>query len=655
MTACKWTTLRGGFAHPSPRHRTCSVSYSVATRHRGMSFLTRPANRARLEACTQAFVNHASPQFIHDGVWDRERVNGYLEQHTAFLRYLLLVTYQTGGQPPRGPEILSIKVCNTPATIRNIFVYEGLICTLIQYNKGQGDNTNPFYVVRFLPALVSQLLYQYLVFIRPFVEHLLAKSHLCGPVQPQYPWPTYHGFDIEPKLTVDEEEDEEDNDDGEIADKEMVYSAEQQGFWNTSSLTNILAESSVDSQLSMTLRVNICRQIVIGIAKEHLRSRRLPSSIKLRNRQLAQAFQGSLLEKLFAWQAGHSLVEDMKTYGLNGAYPTQLQPILIQLYRSLSIMYHDWLGVGRIEESELEETLSPTQSLVEHQQFDSESLPLQEGTQSLLASRSAPPTQQPPRNPIPLDLSIPQHLVSLPSSQSVPPTPQSSPNPIPVGSPMLAITSHTPAPSVPRRRKRSRLPLPSSSPPGLVSPADKIVGSMETILESPVAQKRVLRSQTSLQSLIPIDWSFAVIINTTSSSLANSQTRDDSPGDETGSDDSSFSTYRELEDKPSTKRQQQVDNSLDDEGTLDDSSFTTDSQVEAEPGPKRQRKALLVSSILADARGQSPRRLAKKQLSNDQHAKQYIVCNRQPLQELSTHHNRAYQGRQISGKPRNQH
>lgn len=328
----------------------------VSCREPGLSFLTLPANRARLEACTQSFTQDAIQHFVQDGQWDQGRVKDYLAQHTAFLRYLLLVLYQSGGQPPRGPELLSIKVCNTQSSLRNIYIYNGLLCSIVQYNKGRGERKEAFFVVRFFPRAVSQILYQYLVYIRPFIRHLLASSRLPGPVQPQYLWPTYHGLSIEPVLDLEENDDDDDNnkalEEEAIASKEAISSAENQGFWTTASLSKILIESSMESQLSMTLKVGICRHIIIGIAKEHLLGNSLPSSAQSQNKFIRKAFNNDLSRKFLAWQAGHSVFEDMKTYGLNGMYPTKLQPVIIEFYHAASLAYHNFLGIGEKEESQ---------------------------------------------------------------------------------------------------------------------------------------------------------------------------------------------------------------------------------------------------------------------------------------------------------------
>ena len=112
---------------------------------------------------------------------------------------------------------------------------------MIQYNKGAGGALIPFYVARDLPAPVGRILYEYLVYIRPFVRHLQAEHDLLAPEQPHYLWPAYRRPDADPTLDMDRPDDEEEEDeDGhgsgeeeEEADKEQreaISSDKRQGF-----------------------------------------------------------------------------------------------------------------------------------------------------------------------------------------------------------------------------------------------------------------------------------------------------------------------------------------------------------------------------------------------------------------------------------------
>ena len=114
------------------------LAESISNRTPRTSFLNLPSNRRRLEACTQAFIQRVYPGKADDS-WTRRRASAYLVACYEFQRTLLLIVYTTSGQPPRGPEILSIKVCNTESTPRNIFISHGRLCLVTQYNKSRPD------------------------------------------------------------------------------------------------------------------------------------------------------------------------------------------------------------------------------------------------------------------------------------------------------------------------------------------------------------------------------------------------------------------------------------------------------------------------------------------------------------------------------------
>jgi hypothetical protein len=118
------------------------------------------------------------------------------------------------------------------------------MCILIRYNKSGKGTTGgliPFYVARYLPAVVGQILYEYLVYIRPFIRYLQAQHGFAAAKQPHYLWLTYcqsaagivRGMG---ELDDDEEvpdKTKEPKDIGEMGQREAISSKENQGFWLT--------------------------------------------------------------------------------------------------------------------------------------------------------------------------------------------------------------------------------------------------------------------------------------------------------------------------------------------------------------------------------------------------------------------------------------
>ena len=110
------------------------------------------------------------------------------------------------------------------------------------------------------------------------------------------------------------------------------------------------------------------RQVTIGIGKKHLLLEGVAKGKRVTETPIMAA-----MHKVFAWQAGHSIDQEMDSYGLNGAYPTRLQPLLFDLYLGVSVAWHHWLGLdleepvkvvgkGRTQGFQVEGLLTPPSS-----------------------------------------------------------------------------------------------------------------------------------------------------------------------------------------------------------------------------------------------------------------------------------------------------
>ncbi|RBA11787.1 hypothetical protein FPRO05_14224 [Fusarium proliferatum] len=79
------------------------------------------------------------------------------------------------------------------------------------------------------------------------------------------------------------------------------------------------------------------RQICIGITEKHVRE--VYQSFNRFDDRSADARRNVA----FAWQSGHRPLQRASTYGLDGAFPTKLQPQLLELYRWASSRWHEFL------------------------------------------------------------------------------------------------------------------------------------------------------------------------------------------------------------------------------------------------------------------------------------------------------------------------
>lgn len=74
-----------------------------------------------------------------------------------------------GGQPARGPEILTIRHSNTAeGGHRNIFLEDRLMVFVTRYYKGYTLSGDVKIIYRYLPRDMGELLVQYLWLVLPF-------------------------------------------------------------------------------------------------------------------------------------------------------------------------------------------------------------------------------------------------------------------------------------------------------------------------------------------------------------------------------------------------------------------------------------------------------------------------------------------------------
>jgi len=87
----------------------------------------------------------------------------------------MLLMHITGGQPPRAPELFSIRFGNSINTgIRNVFYESGLICFVTYYHKGYSISGSTKIIHRYLPEEIGELYVYYLWLLVPFLQRVYA-------------------------------------------------------------------------------------------------------------------------------------------------------------------------------------------------------------------------------------------------------------------------------------------------------------------------------------------------------------------------------------------------------------------------------------------------------------------------------------------------
>ncbi|KAG9011789.1 hypothetical protein FRB90_007049 [Tulasnella sp. 427] len=140
--------------------------------------------------------------FNGQGFWYRKAIEHAISVCTKFQRTLACSMYLTGGQPPRGTELLAAQISNTATRIRNIFSVNGHAVSILFLNKtsysGRGDRA----VARAYPNKLTQVMFNYLMLIRPVEKALL--SQIIDDRQRLQAYSTYLFCGIKGPLTTDD-------------------------------------------------------------------------------------------------------------------------------------------------------------------------------------------------------------------------------------------------------------------------------------------------------------------------------------------------------------------------------------------------------------------------------------------------------------------
>ncbi|OWT42309.1 hypothetical protein VFPPC_18572 [Pochonia chlamydosporia 170] len=276
----------------------------------GYSFVTDPANK--LEGAYLELIERASSRgrddLIANGRWKWKLVDQYLKLEEQFRTYLGLAI-QGNAQRARWTELLQLWCENGEFGQRGVFVYKSFIIHLVRHHKAKRSTNREFVVVRFLSASLTRVVYKYLVYIRRFVDLLYRERHLGK---------------------------------GKAGGtSQLLFRAETalgSKPWQSTRFNEVLKRST-HKLWGHAVNSQVMRQLSIGITKKHVQDIHEPFN------RFDDKGPNANRNVVFPWQSGHRPAESGRTYGVDGAFPTTLQPQLLDLYQWASMKWHEFLGV----------------------------------------------------------------------------------------------------------------------------------------------------------------------------------------------------------------------------------------------------------------------------------------------------------------------
>ncbi|KJK87120.1 hypothetical protein H633G_09028 [Metarhizium anisopliae BRIP 53284] len=275
----------------------------------GYSFVSHPANglengyaQLLANACAQ---RQSLPALSGHGRWNWCAVRQYLRRATELVEMIFGAFLTSGGQAPRLQELANIECENSPSNGRGIYIWNGSVVYIIRHHKAKRTTNHEFNVVRFLPARLGMVVVKYLAYIRRVVRILR--------------------FEMEESTKTTHS----------ARETRLLFNRDGKP-WAAERMTAVL-NAAARQLWQQGLTSRIYRQVAIGITEKHVREVYTPFN---RYDDRSATCDSNAV---FAWQSGHRLSERAATYGLDGAYPHQLQPSLLRAYEVVSTLWHEFI------------------------------------------------------------------------------------------------------------------------------------------------------------------------------------------------------------------------------------------------------------------------------------------------------------------------
>lgn len=167
-------------------NRPDTLDEQVGSRTRGYSYLRNnpffsqfrtllPGHIAHTDALSRRFLLPFAPGGTIE--WNKSAILQWLMEVDQLSIHLACLFYFLAGQPPRMPELLSMRLYEGSKGQRNLYLIENELVWFVKYTKSESVTGMPFPVIRVAPRFLRDLVEHYVALLRPLQ---LAFSHLIG-------------------------------------------------------------------------------------------------------------------------------------------------------------------------------------------------------------------------------------------------------------------------------------------------------------------------------------------------------------------------------------------------------------------------------------------------------------------------------------------
>lgn len=148
----------------------------------GQSFATNPKNKW-LEPGPSTVMRQLGTSIWNPRrqVFKREATKRWLRRLRVFREVLMVLVHAWGGLPGRGPEVATLRHCDSWQLIRNLFVVDGQVMIVTDRDKMKAIRDNSRKVARFVPEEIGQMMVAYIAWLIPAERALRRRCKLAEP------------------------------------------------------------------------------------------------------------------------------------------------------------------------------------------------------------------------------------------------------------------------------------------------------------------------------------------------------------------------------------------------------------------------------------------------------------------------------------------
>lgn len=294
----------------------------------GYSFVTHPSNgldNGFRQLLTHACAHSGSFSALSGhGRWNWFAVKQYLKVTKDLEEVFSGGLLTSCGQAPRLRELVSLECENSPTAMRGLYLRNGSVIYIIKHHKAKRTTNHEFNVVRFLPARLGVVAVTYLAYVRRVASILRREldDHTRVPLLAQ--------------------------------DTRLLFHTHGK-IWPATRITAVLT-AATRHLWKQGINSQRYRQVAIGITEKHVREVFTPFN------KYDDYSNTADRNAVFAWQSGHRPTQRGTTYGLDGAFPHQLQPSLLRVYEWASTRWHEFICQASKVDSKPNDSRRPTNS-----------------------------------------------------------------------------------------------------------------------------------------------------------------------------------------------------------------------------------------------------------------------------------------------------